>query len=170
MKISLIFTLALLLTGTSLFSQRFAYVDVDRILNRIPDYQNAQRELDRTADEWRQLIAQQYDEIKGMYNRYQAEQVLLSESARAQREEEIMAKEQQVRELQRQKFGPEGELFTRRQELVRPIQERVYKAIEDYATQRSYDFILDRSTLGGILYSNPRYDVTEDIMRRLGID
>jgi outer membrane protein len=166
-----IFTTAILLGFTaSLLGQRFAYVDVDRILNRIPDYQNAQKELDRVADEWRQLIAQEYDQIKGMYNRYQAEQVLLSESARKQREDEIMAKETQVRELQRQKFGAEGELFTRRQDLVRPIQERVYKAIEDFATQRSYDFILDRSTLGGILYSNPRYDVTEDIMRRLGID
>ena len=166
-----IFTAAILFGFTaSLLGQRFAYVDVDRILNRIPDYQNAQKELDKVADEWRQLIAQRYDEIKGMYNRYQAEQVLMSESARKQREEEIVAKEAEVRELQRQKFGPEGELFTRRQDLVKPIQERVYKAIEDYATQRSYDFILDRSTLGGILYSNPRYDVTEDIMRRLGID
>lgn len=166
-----IFTAALLLGFTaSLLGQRFAYVDVDRILNRIPDYQNAQKELDKVADEWRQMIAQEYDQIKGMYNRYQAEQVLLSESARKQREDEIMAKETQVRELQRTKFGAEGELFTLRQDLVRPIQERVYKAIEDYATQRSYDFILDRSTLGGILYSNPRYDVTEDIMRRLGID
>jgi outer membrane protein len=102
-----------------------------------------------------------------MYNRYQAEQVLLSEDARKTREEEIMNKEKDVRDLQRERFGPEGSLFKRRQELVQPIQEKVYAAIEGYAAERGYDFIFDRSSDSGMIYSNPTYNKTEDIIRRL---
>ncbi len=145
-------------------AQRIAYVDINTVLESIDEYQAAQEELDRQAAKWRQDIAQEYDDIKGMYNRYQAEQVLLSDEARQQREEEIMAREKAVRDKQREKFGPEGELFQRRQELVRPIQERVYLAIETYAKDRGYDFIFDRSGSAGIIFSNPQYDKTEDIM------
>lgn len=145
-------------------AQRIAYVDVKTILESIDEYKAAQTELDRQAAKWRQDIAQEYDNIKGMYNRYQAEQVLLSDDARQQREEEIMAKEKEVRDMQRSKFGPEGELFSRRQELVRPIQEKVYQAIETYAKDRGYDFIFDRSGSAGMIFSNPQYDKTEDIM------
>jgi outer membrane protein len=111
-------------------AQKIAYVDVQRILESIEEYQQAQQELDDLAARWRQEIAQEYDVIKGMYNRYQAEQVLLSEDARTQREEEIMDKEKEVRDMQRERFGPEGLLFQRRQELVQPIQDQVYAAIE----------------------------------------
>ena len=113
-------------------AQRIAYVDVNTILESIDEYKAAQDELDKLASRWRQEIAQEYDKIKGLYNRYQAEQVLLSDEARKQREDEIMEKEKQVRDLQKDKFGPEGELFERRKELVQPIQDRVYTAIEDY--------------------------------------
>jgi outer membrane protein len=119
------------------------------------------------AANWRQDIAQQYDVIKGLYNRYQAEQVLLSDDARKQREEEIMNKEKEVRDLQKVRFGPEGELFRRRAEMVRPIQERVYRAIEAYATERGYDFIFDKSGSAGIIFYSPAYDKTDDVMNRL---
>lgn len=148
-------------------AQKIAYVDVQRILESIQEYQQAQQELDDLAARWRQEIAQEYDVIKGMYNRYQAEQVLLSDDARADREEEIMAKEKEVRDLQRERFGPEGLLFQRRQELVQPIQDKVYAAIEAYANERGYDFIFDRSGQAGIIFSNPQYDKTEDILNRL---
>lgn len=158
---------ALFLMSVAATAQKIAYVDVNKILESIEEYQQAQTELDRQANQWRQEIAQEYDVIKGMYNRYQAEQVLLSEDARTQREEEIMAKEKQVRDLQRERFGPEGELFKRRQDLVRPIQDRVYAAIEAYANERGYDFIFDRSSQSGIIFSNPQYDKTDDILNRL---
>ncbi len=148
-------------------AQRIAYVKVNTILESLDDYQAAQKEIDRTAQKWRQEIAQQYDEIKGMYNRYQAEQVLLSEDERQRREEAIMAKEKEVRDLQKARFGPEGDLFKRRQDLVRPIQERVYGAIEEYAQERGYDFIFDQSGAAGIIFSNPSYDKTEDVMKKL---
>ena len=151
----------------SLQAQKIAYVDVNKILNEIPDYKSAQSELDRLAAQWRQEIAQDYDNIKGMYNRYQAEQVLLSDEARKQKEDEIMNKEKEVREKQKDRFGPEGDLFKKRQELVRPIQERVYNAIEEYANERDYDFIFDKSGAAGIIFSNPQYDKTEDVLKRL---
>lgn len=148
-------------------AQRIAYVDVNRILESVEEYQQAQTELDNVASKWRQEIAQEYDKVKGMYNRYQAEQVLLSDDARKQREEEIMEKEKAIRDMQRNKFGPEGELFKMRQELVRPIQDKIYAAIESYAQERGYDFIFDKSGSAGIIFSNAAYDKTEDILNRL---
>ena len=155
------------LLAVTVQAQRIAYVKVNDILESLDEYQAAQKELDRQAQRWRQDIAQKYDEIKGMYNRYQAEQVLLSEEERKRREEEIMAEEKQVRDLQKAKFGPEGELFKRRQDLVRPIQDRVYAAIEEYAQERGYDFIFDKSGSAGMIFSNPSYDKTEDVMKKL---
>lgn len=148
-------------------AQRIAYVDVNKILESIEDYQAAQNQLDQVASKWRQDIAQEYDKIKGLYNRYQAEQVLLSDEARKQREEEIMNKEKEVRDLQKEKFGPEGELFKMRQDLVRPIQDKIYAAIEEYAQERGFDFIFDKSGNAGIIFSNPSYDKTEDILKKL---
>ncbi|MEM9992219.1 MAG: OmpH family outer membrane protein [Bacteroidota bacterium] len=146
-------------------AQRIATVDIQRMLESIDDYNLAQESLDRIASTWRQEIAQEYDQIKGMYNKYQAEQVLLSDESRRQREDEIMEREKQVRELQRRKFGPEGELFKRRQELVKPIQDKVYEAIENYATDRGYDFIFDKAGSAGLIFSNGEYDKTDDIIR-----
>lgn len=162
---------ALLLIMGSTFSaqaQRIACVDVGKILESMDDYRAAQDELDQMTSRWRQEIAQEYDKIKGMYNRYQAEQVLMSDEARRQREEEIMAKEKEVRDLQNSRFGPEGLLFKRRQEMVRPIQDRVYAAIEEYAQERGYDFVFDRAGNTGMIFSNPQFDKTEDVMRKLG--
>lgn len=154
-------------TTGAIQAQRIAYVDVNLILESIQEYQDAQKELDRIAAGWRQEIAQEYDVIKAMYNRYQAEQVLLSDEARKQKEDEIMNKEQSVREMQKEKFGPEGELFKKRQELVQPIQDKVYEAIEAYANDRGYDFIFDKGGAAGILFANARYDVTSDVLERL---
>ncbi|MCB0634521.1 MAG: OmpH family outer membrane protein [Saprospiraceae bacterium] len=161
-------TLALLLfVSLATFAQRIAIVDVNKIMESIEEYQNAQTQLDNLAAQWRQEIAQEYDVIKGMYNKYQAEQVLLSDEARRQREDEIMNKEKEVRDLQKDRFGPEGELFKRRQGLVRPIQDRVYAAIESYAQERGYDFIFDKSSAGGLIFSNSEYDKTTEVLNKL---
>ncbi|MEO1624091.1 MAG: OmpH family outer membrane protein, partial [Bacteroidota bacterium] len=127
-------------------AQRIAYVDLNKILDSSPDYQNAQKELDNLAAKWRRQISEEYDKIKGMYNRYQAEQVLMSDDVRQQKEEEITNKEKQVRDMQREKFGPEGALFKKRQELVRPIQDKIYTAIEEFASEKGFDFIFDKSS------------------------
>lgn len=154
-------------SSATLSAQKIAVVDVERVLTSITEYQDAQTQLDNLAAKWRQDINQEYDVIKGMYNKYQAEQVLLTEEQRQGREQEIIDKETAVRELQRNRFGPEGALFTRRQELVKPIQEAVYEAIQEYADARGYDIIFDRAGSAGIIFSNDTYDKTDDILRTL---
>ncbi len=155
------------LSTVAVDAQRIAYVDVTAILESLPDYQKAQETLDKTATQWRQDIALEQDKIKGMYSKYQAEQVLLSEEMKKQREDEITAKEKEVREMQRQKFGPEGALFKKREELVKPIQDRVYGAIQNYATSKGFDFVFDKGSASGMLFADPKYDKTEDLKAAL---
>lgn len=167
MKKFMVVTFLFLFVGMSfqLQAQRTAVVDINKILTSMPEYEEAQKQLDEIAERWRQQIAQEMDKIKSMYNKYQAEQVLLSEEMQREKEEEIMQKEKEVRELQRQKFGPEGELFQKRQELVAPIQNEVYKAVQGYADSRGYDIILDKSSTAGIIYLKEEYDKTADVMK-----
>lgn len=161
-------TLALVLfVSLATYAQRIAIVDVNQILESIEEYRNAQTQLDNLAAQWQQEIAQEHDVIKGLYSKYQAEQVLLSDEARRQREDQILDKEKEVRQLQKERFGPDGELFKRRQGLVRPIQDRVYAAIESYAQERGYDFIFDKSSASGMIFSNSEYDKTTDILNKL---
>ncbi|HZV70147.1 MAG TPA: OmpH family outer membrane protein [Saprospiraceae bacterium] len=152
---------------TQLSAQRIAIVDITRVLEELPDYKSAQGDLDKLAADWRQEIALQYDQIKAMYNKYQAEQVLLTEDAKKVKEDEIMEREKAVRDTQRDKFGPEGALFRKRQDLVQPIQERVYAAIQKYAEDRGFDFIFDKGGTGGLIFSNAEYDKTDDVIRLL---
>ena len=165
-KLILAFVIGLFALGSA-SAQRVAVVDIQAILESLDDYQNAQKELDRIAAEWRQEIAQDLDKVTTMYNKFQAEQVLLSAEQKKTKEDEIMEAEKQVRQLQKDRFGPEGTLFQRRQDLIRPIQDRVYGAIEDYAEERGYDFIFDKGGTGGLIYSSAEYDKTSDLIRKL---
>jgi len=161
---------ALVMTSLGLTqAQKIAVIDLDLILQSMPEYTRAQDELDKTATTWRQEIANEQDKIKSMYNKYQAEQVLLSEEMRKAKEEEIMNKEKEVRDMQREKFGSEGSLFKKRQQLVQPIQEKIFAAVDAYAKERAYDIILEKSSAAGLLYVNETLDKTEDVMRRLNI-
>lgn len=148
-------------------AQRLAYVDVNAILESIPEYQKAQESLDKLATQWRQEIAKEQDVVKGMYSKYQAEQVLMSEDMKKKREEEIMNKEKEVREMQRQKFGPEGALFKKREELVKPIQDRVYNAVSQFAEDKGFEFIFEKGSASGMLFADPKYDKTEDVKAML---
>ena len=150
-------------------AQRVAIVDINNILENMDDYQAAQNEIDQLSAKWRQDIAQEYDKIKSLYNKFQAEQVLLSQEARVEREDEIVSKEAEVRELQKRRFGPEGDLFRKRQELVSPIQDQVFSAIEEYAKIKGYDLIFDKAGAAGLLYANDEFNKTDEIKRELGI-
>lgn len=160
----LVFTMSV-----SMSAQRIAIVDVTSILNDMTEYKVAQQEVDKIAAAWRQEIGVEYDKIKSMYNKYQAEQVLLSDEAKSQKENEIMEAEKQVREMQKQRFGPEGDLFKKRQELVQPIQEKVFSAIEEFSSDRGYDIVFDRASTAGILFTSDEYDKTDELKRRLGL-
>jgi outer membrane protein len=164
-----ILTVAIIATATvGAFAQRFCYVDANKVLERVPEYKTAQDQLDQTAEKWKQDVAAEYAKVDEMYRKYQADEVLLDATARKQREDEITAKEKNVRDLQKQKFGPEGALNKKRQELVKPIQDKVYAAIEQYASEKGYEFIFDKASMTGMLFANPKQDKTDDIVKKLG--
>lgn len=166
----LMITLGLvLMTTIGLQAQRFAYVDTEYILGKIPEYTQAQTDLDAIAAQWKKEIEDKYAEIDRLYKKFQAEQYLMDEQTKRRKEEEIIQKEKEVKEYQKKKFGYEGELFEKRQELVKPIQDRVYNAIKDLAETRNYDFIFDKSSAGSsMLFASPRYDKSEEILKELG--
>lgn len=168
LRLTLGLVIGLLMT-VSLSAQKIAVVDINSVLTDLTEYKEAQSQLDKIAAEWNQEIATEYDKIKSLYNKYQAEQVMLSDEVRAQREEEITQKEKQVRELQKRKFGQEGELFLKRREIINPIQEKVFAAIETFAVDRGYDLVLDKAGSAGVLFVGADFDKTDLIKRRLGI-
>ena len=148
-------------------AQRMAYVDMEKIMESVPDYAKAQKELEEIAERWRQEISKEYDKIDQMYRDYQAREVLMSDDTLKQKQDEIVAKEKEVRELQKKRFGPEGELFTKRQSLVKPIQEKVYTAIEKFANDRNYDVIFSAPDGSTIIYAKADKDVTADVIKSL---
>jgi len=150
-------------------AQKIAVVDVALILESSTEYATAEKEIDRLSSEWRQEISLKLDDVKSLYNKYQAEQVLLSDDIRGERENQIMAKEEEVRELQKRRFGPEGDLFKKRQELIAPVQDKVFAAVEEFASDRGYDIIFDKGSATGLLFANDDYDKTDEVMRRLGV-
>ncbi len=155
--------------GSAAMAQRFVYVDTEYILDRMPDYKKAQDQIDAIADEWRKEVDVKYKEIERLYKAYQAEQVLLTEEMKIQKQQEIENKEKAARELQKKYFGFEGELFIKKQELVKPIQDKVYKAIQDMAESKVYDFVFDKSNGVAMLFATPKYDRSDDILKALGI-
>jgi outer membrane protein len=166
-----IFTLLVLVAavGYTASAQRIAVIDIQEILSNMKEYSSAEKQLDDVAAEWRQEVSIEYDKIKSLYNKYQAEQVLLSDADKKKREDEIVEAEAAVRELQKRKFGPEGDLFLKRQELVAPVQEKVFSAIEDFAADRGYDLIFDKAGSTGLLFTSDEYDKTVDLKKRLGV-
>ncbi len=153
---------------SSSYALKICYVDTEYILSSIPEYEAANQQIDQMAENWRQEIDARYKEIEKLYKSYQAEQVLLPEQVKLQRQQEIETKEKAAKEFQKQKFGYEGELFQKKQELIKPIQDKVFKAIEKMARAESWDFVLDRSSGVMMLFANARLDKSDDIIRAMG--
>ena len=151
-----------------LTAQKYAYVDSEYILNNIPVYETAKIQLDDLSAEWKKEIDQKKEAIDKMYKDYQAERVLLTEELRIKREEEIMLMEKEMRELQQKYFGKEGLLFKKREELIKPIQDDIYNAIKEIAVEGSYAVILDTANSLNMLYTDPRYDKSDDVLKKLG--
>lgn len=150
------------------FSQKFAYVDSDYILQNIPEYQDAQNQLDEFAEEWQADIEQKFSEIDILYRKYQADAVLLPEDMKRKREDEIISREREVKKFQEEIFGQEGALYKKREELVLPIQERVYNAIEKIAGLKNYGVIFDKASGASMLFSNPKLDISDEVLEELG--
>jgi outer membrane protein len=149
-------------------AQKYAYVNSEYILDNIPEYKAAMQQLDQLSVNWQKEIEAKYATIDKLYKDYQAEQILLTDDMKRKREAEITAKEKDVKELQKSKFGYEGELFKKKQELVKPIQDKIYNAVKKMATEQSYAVIFDKSSDLIMLYTNPKYDKSDDILNQLG--
>ncbi len=159
--------LTLLMSG-SLLAQRFAMVDTEYILDNIPSYRAAQQTLDELSAEWQEEVEEKQEEVEKLFKEYQAERVLLTEEMRQKREQDIVSREQKIRELQRTYFGPEGSLFEKRQELIEPIQEEVYQAINKVAEDGNFAVIFDSSAGLSMVYSDPRHDKSDEVLQVLG--
>ncbi|MGC8824695.1 MAG: OmpH family outer membrane protein [Bacteroidales bacterium] len=166
-KSVLIFIFSLFLAVGS-YAQKFAYIDTEYILNNIPAYKQAQDQLDKLSEGWQREVENMYAEVDKMYRDYQAEKVLLTEEMKKKREEEIMNKEKAAKELQKKYFGQDGALFKKRDELIKPIQDEIYKAVKELATEGGYAIIFDSSAGASILYTDPKLDKSDVVLQKLG--
>lgn len=155
--------------GIGAFGQKYAVIDTRYILDKMPDYKQAQQQLDNVAAEWQKDIDGKQVDLDNMYKNFEAEQVMLSDELRKKREDQLFVKERELRDLQRKRFGFEGDLFKKRQELIKPIQDKVYNAVQKMAVQRGYDFVLDKSEGITIIFADPKLDKSEDILKDLGV-
>ena len=149
-------------------AQKFAYVDTDYILNNIPEFNQAQDKLDDFSKQWQEEIETIYTEIDKMYRDYQIQEVLLTDEMKTKKEETIIAKEKSAKDLQKERFGPDGDLYKKRQELIKPIQDKVYNAIQQLAANNKYAIIFDSSSDLIMLYSNPNLDKSDKLLENMG--
>lgn len=169
MKRILIAVIGIMMMAATAQAQKYAIIDTRYILDKLPDYKTAQKQLDDIAAEWQKDIDAQQADLDKMYKSFDAEQVMLSDDLKKKREDQLFNKEKSVRDLQRKRFGFEGDLFKKRQELIKPIQDKVYNAVQRMAVQRGYDFVLDKSEGITIIFADPKLDKSEDILKELGI-
>ncbi len=149
-------------------SQKLAYVDSEYIMSNIPEYADAQEELDAMSEKWQREVKAIYDKVAEMYNKYQTEMLLLSEDQKRAREQAIVNKEQEAKNLQMQYFGSEGQLFQKRTELIQPIQEKIYTAMQEVAQTKNYGFIFDLASGTSILYASDKNDISDEVLDQLG--
>lgn len=158
----------LVLTTAAAMAQKYAFVDSEYIRKNIPAFTAAQEQLDKLSGQWEKEVADGYAVVEQMYKTYQNEEVLLSQDMKTKREEAIITKEKEMKDLQNKYFGMEGELFKKREELVKPIQDEILKAIKEIAVDGSYAVIFDTAAGGNILFANPKYDISDQVLEKLG--
>jgi outer membrane protein len=166
-KLGLIIVLSVLASAMAV-AQKYAFVDSEYIRKNIPAFTTAQEQLDKLSKQWEKEIADGYAVVEQMYKSYQSEAVLLSQDMKAKREEAIISKEKEMKALQNKYFGMEGDLFKKREELVKPIQDEILKAIKEIAVEGSYAVIFDTAAGGNILFANPKFDLSDQVLEKLG--
>ncbi len=164
---ALFFVLALMLTS-AVSAQKYAYIDSDYILKNVPEYQDAQNQMDELSEKWQKEIEVKFIEIETLYKKYQADVVLLPADMKKKREDQIINFEKEVKQFQQEKFGSDGELFQKRQELIKPIQDKIYNALEEIAKSKNYSFVFDKANGASIMYANPKFDISDDVLDELG--
>lgn len=166
-KICLIF--ALVLGSLSMgHAQKYALIDMEYILKNIPSYEMANEQLNQVSKRWQNEVEAIMQEVQNMYKNYQSELVFLTEEMKVKREEEIVGKEKEAQELRRKYFGPEGELFKKRESLMRPIQDDIYNAVKELSEDKGYQMVLDRASSANIIFASPRIDISNEVLAKLG--
>ena len=166
---TILFAFLFSLASLAVNAQRYAIIDSKYILDKVPEYKEAQKKLDNFSEIWQKELDQRQAAMDKMYKDYDAEQVMLTEVLKKKREDELYNKERELRDLQKRRFGFEGDLFKKRQELIKPIQDRVYNAIQKLAVEKLYDFILDKSEGITVIFADPKLDKSDDVLRNLGV-
>jgi outer membrane protein len=154
---------------TSQSQQRYAVIDTKYILNKVPEYKDADKKLQQIGEQWQKEIDDKQATLDKMYKNYEAEQFMLTDELKKKREDELFQKEKEVRDLQKRRFGYEGDLFKERQRLVKPIQDKVYNAIQKIAVAKAYDFVLDKSEGITVIFADPKLDKSDEILKEMGI-
>ncbi len=168
MKKSVFFMVGMMILSITVAAQKFAYVDTQYILDNIPEFTEAQAQLDELSNVWQKEIETKFAEVDKMYKDYQTQSVLLPDDMKKKKEQEIVEKEREAKNLQRQRYGKDGDLFKKRQELVKPIQERIYNAIQEIANNNNYAVIFDKGGSLTMMYANPKYDISDDVLDNMG--
>jgi len=167
-KIYLSLLFVVLFASFAANAQKYGYVDTDYILKNIPEYQDAQTQIDDLSKLYQEEVEAKYAKVDQMYKAYQADAVLLPEDMKRKREEEIVKAEKEAKDLQKAHFGTEGNLFKKRQELVKPIQEKIFNAIEDIATKKNYAIIFDKASGPVIMYISSKLDISDEVLEQIG--
>lgn len=169
MKTKILLLLTLFALTLTVQAQKFAYVDTKYILENIPEYQAAQNTLDELSLEWQADLEVKFSEIDSLYKAFQSEAFLLPEDVKLKRQDEIIAKEKEAKSMQKKYFGTDGDMVKKRQELMKPIQDKVFNAIEEMAESGVYAVIFDKSGSMTMIYTNPKYDKSDDVLELLGL-
>ncbi len=167
MKKTLLTSILVVLISQLAFSQRFAYVDSEYILNKLPSYQTALTKLDGFSKTWQKEVEAKFTEVERKYKEFQTEKVLLTEEMKKVKEEEIIQLEKSAKDLKKKYFGVDGELFKKREELIKPIQEEIYNAIKQLAADGNYAMIFDVAAGATLLFTDPKYDVSDDVLKKI---
>lgn len=160
--------IALLMASLSAHAQKFALVDMEYIFQHIPEYERANEQLNQSSKQWQAEVEKLSQEAKKLYESYQTTSKSLSEAARKQKEENIVAKERAAAELRRKYFGPEGEMAKKQQALIGPIEDKIYEAVKNIALQRGYAAVLDRASANSLIFASPDIDISNDVLAKLG--
>lgn len=164
----LIITCLVAIVSLAAHAQKFALIDMEYIMKNIPAYERANEQLNQVSKKWQAEVEALSNEAATMYKNYQNEVVFLSQEQRKAKQEAIMKKEKDAGELKKKYFGPEGELYKKRESLIAPIQEAVYNAVKELSEQRGYTLVLDRASDTGIIFGSPKIDISNEVLGRLG--
>jgi outer membrane protein len=169
MKKLLLIAFSIMLASATVNAQRYAIIDTKYILDKMPEYKDADKKLATVSEQWQKEIDDKQAQLNQMYRNFEAEQYMLTDELKKKREDQLFYLEKDIRDLQKKRFGYEGDLFKERQKLVKPVQDKVYNAIQKMAVNRGYDFVLDKSEGITVIFADPKLEKSEEVLKELGI-